>query len=233
MSKPTFPKTLWSGKDGRKYNPKYKHTDVFYSDVKMNKKIQLIDHGPENVYRLLYTKALEYVDTKINAVDVGCRDGEFSRYLTWTFDHVYCFDYRKRINFAMNLDVSCNKITHYTCALGDSIKFEYASGRGNFRSTTVDARWQNKEKRKIFPLDHFDFTDVNLIKVDVDGMDGEVIKGATETIKKYKPVIIIEELTENGVPNHNGLNLLRKLGYKEAYVHKSSGIHRDYVMVQG
>ena len=233
MAKPTFPKTLWNGKDGSQYDPKYQHTDIFYTDVKMNKKIQLVDHGPENVYRLLYTKALEYVDTKINAVDVGCRDGEFSRYLTWSFDHVYCFDYRKRINFAMNLDVSNNKVTHYTCPLGDGIKFEYASGRGNFRSTTVDARWENKEKRKIFPLDHFDFTDVSLIKVDVDGMDEEVIKGATETIKRYKPVVIIEELTENGVPNHNGIDMLKKLGYKEAYVHKSNDIHRDYVMVQG
>jgi FkbM family methyltransferase len=179
----------------------------------------------------LYEKALEYVHDRINAVDVGCRDGEFTRYLSWSFDHVHAFDYRRRIYFAMNIDITKNKVTHYTCALGEHIATEYASGRGNFRSTKVDPRWKNKQQ-KIYTLDYFDLKDINLIKIDVDGMDGEVIKGAIETIQKYKPVIIIEEISStDGMPNHDGVAVLEKLGYKIAYVHKSDRIHKDYVMV--
>ena len=52
-------------------------------------------------------------------------------------------------------------------------------------------------------------------------------------LKYWEHVIVMEELTDKGVPNHNGIDMLKKLGYKEAYVHKSNDIHRDYVMVQG
>ena len=131
----------------------------------------------------------------------------------------------------MNIDITKNTVTHYTCALGDKINVEYASGRGNFRSATRDPRWTNKQQ-KIYTLDYFDFKDINLIKIDVDGMDGEVIKGAIETIQKYRPVIIIEEImSDDGTPNHDGVAVLEKLGYKIAYVHKSDRIHKDYVMV--
>ena len=60
-----------------------------------------------------------------------------------------------------------------------------------------------------------------------------MIKGAVNTIEKYKPIIIIEELeSDNGTPNHNGVELIKTFGYKVAYLHKSPGlIHKDYIMV--
>lgn len=225
--------TVWEDKEIKEFNPQHEHTNIFYADVKNVKGIQVVDYGENNVHRTLYEKALKFLGDKINAVDVGCRDGEFTRYLTWSFDHVYCFDYRKRINFAMNLDVTNNKVTHYTCALGEENKREHGSGRGNFRSKNVDPRWKFKEKQNIYTLDHFRFEDINLIKVDVDGMDEEVIKGAVETIKRCKPLIIIEELKDSkGTPNHNGVAFLKQIGYKVEYLHHSTSlIHKDYIMV--
>lgn len=231
MAKPTVPQTMWRGKDTCQFNPEHQHTDIFYTDVKMCQDIQIVDHGSKNAHRVLYEKALDYLGDTINAVDVGCRDGEFTRYLSWSFDHVYAFDYRRRIYFAMNINISENKVTHYTCALGHKIQTENASGRGNFRSTKVDPRWKNKQQR-IYTLDYFTFKDINLIKIDVDGMDGEVIRGAMDTIKRCKPVIIIEEIkSADGTPNHDGVLQLEKLGYKKVFSLKSNKIHNDYVMV--
>ena len=234
MAKPTVPRTLWRGKETCQFNPEYENTDIFYSDVKMCKDILVVDRGPKNPHRILYEKALEHVHDQINAVDVGCRDGEFTRYLSWSFNHVRAFDYRKRILFAMNIDTTKNKVSHYTCALGEHNATEYASGRGNFRSSKVIPKWHLKPKTKIYTLDYFNFQDVNLMKIDVDGMDGEVIKGGMETIKRCKPVIIIEEISStDGVPNHDGVALLKKIGYKIVYTHKSGeiGRHTDHVMV--
>lgn len=224
--------TIWQDKWIGLYNPEHEHTNIFYASVKGIKGEQVVDHGPKNIHRILYEESLRYITKKINAVDVGCRDGEFTRYLQWSFNHVYCFDYRARKQFPMNIDLTKNKVSHYTYALGDSITREYASGRGNFRSRTVDPRWP-KKKTKIYTLDYFNLVDINLIKIDVDGMDEEVIKGAVNTIEKYKPIIIIEELeSDNGTPNHNGVELIKTFGYKVAYLHKSPGlIHKDYIMV--
>jgi hypothetical protein len=61
------------------------HSHEFYVPVKGIKKRLLSNLGVTNIHYVLYTRCLNYLNRKINAVDVGCRDGEFTRYLTWGF----------------------------------------------------------------------------------------------------------------------------------------------------
>lgn len=79
-------------------------------------------------------------------------------------------------------------------------------------------------------LDDFDFQDVDLIKIDTEGYELFVLRGAEETIKKWKPVIIVEQK-----PNHGGkygisdtaaVDQLKDWGY--TVKHEMVG---DYVMV--
>lgn len=42
-------------------------------------------------------------------------------------------------------------------------------------------------------LDSFAFTNVGFIKLDVEGYELQVLKGGIETIKKYKPVLYVED----------------------------------------
>lgn len=41
-------------------------------------------------------------------------------------------------------------------------------------------------------LDNFDLRDITLIKIDVENHEKEVLEGAKETIKRNKPVIVLE-----------------------------------------
>ena len=100
--KRTLKPTFWSEKYTRQFNPNNEYTHRFQSSVKGSKSIQLVDIGEKNTHYTLYKEAIKHLDKKINAIDVGCRDGEFTKYLTWSFDHVFCFDYRKRIQFPMD-----------------------------------------------------------------------------------------------------------------------------------
>lgn len=61
-----------------------------------------------------------------NAVDIGCRDGEYTRYLTTVFDKTYCFDPRVMQRFADN--VNLDKVVHFGCALGERKKKIIMSG---------------------------------------------------------------------------------------------------------
>ena len=61
------------------------------------------------------------------------------------------------------------------------------------------------------PVDRLDF-----IKIDTDGMEQQVICGATETLKRYKPIILFE--VSSRLLNHGGspqqlLDLLLKMNY--------------------
>ena len=60
---------------------------------------------------------------------------------------------------------------------------------------------------------------INVIKIDVEGFEFEVLKGAEKTIKKDKPNLIIEHCVEiNNSANENEIyNWIKDLGYYKIY----------------
>jgi FkbM family methyltransferase len=64
-------------------------------------------------------------------------------------------------------------------------------------------------------VDDFKFTDVSVMKVDVEGAELEVFKGAKKTIDKQKPAIFYEA---NQLEWLDCFDFLEKLGYKQYWV---------------
>jgi FkbM family methyltransferase len=71
---------------------------------------------------------------------------------------------------------------------------------------------------KIKTLDSYNFENVDIIKIDVEGFEYDVLLGATETIKKWKPVVQVEMVY--GQPHrfghsvHDILKFFEERGYK-------------------
>jgi hypothetical protein len=76
-----------------------------------------IDEFPQHHCKQTFNISVPFVKKFRNAVDVGCRDGEYARYLQHYFAHTYCFDPRAMMNFCYNVDLA--KVTHFSCAIGD------------------------------------------------------------------------------------------------------------------
>ena len=74
-----------------------------------------------------------------------------------------------------------------------------------------------KEKIKIQKLDSFNLKP-DLIKIDTEGSELDVIKSSLKTIKKYKPLIIVEF---NHINFLNIKKILIKLDYKD-YVYEKN-----------
>ncbi len=189
-----------------------RESDKFYSYVK-GKEVSLEDHGGNNSRYLCVLEAIQYVKCTKYAIDVGCREGEYTRYLARYFDHCYAFDYRFRPHFFYNVNVK--KITQFNCPLGQHTGVIKASGRGNIRAKKIDREWLPGEGGRainIYRLDEFGFRDVGLLKVDVDGMDEEVLRGAQCLIREYKPVIIVEQQADS---THDAVGyLIAEFGYE-------------------
>jgi FkbM family methyltransferase len=71
---------------------------------------------------------------------------------------------------------------------------EDKQNRGNAGFLFIDSN--QDERVELVPLDHF-FSEQGLdrldfVKIDVEGMEYEVIKGAVRTIEKYKPILLYE-----------------------------------------
>jgi hypothetical protein len=62
------------------------------------------------------------------------------------------------------------------------------------------------------PLDSFGLTDLDFIKIDVEGMADRVIAGGAETISNSRPAIYVEMI---GDERQRATPLLEKLGYRQ------------------
>ena len=73
--------------------------------------------------------------------------------------------------------------------------------------------------------------EVGLVKVDVQGMEEHVLKGAENTLKEYKPVVILEEKVVKTRPNDRSAierarNILLSYNYRFAEL-----VHNDAIYI--
>jgi len=70
-------------------------------------------------------------------------------------------------------------------------------------------------------LDSFDFKDVDLIKIDVEGHELEVLEGAIQTITNSMPILLVEiEQRHSPTPIRNTFEYLLNLGYSGYFLYK-------------
>lgn len=84
---------------------------------------------------------------------------------------------------------------------------------------------------RVTTLDSRELTDVDLLKIDVEGYEWHVVQGAGETIKRCRPVVVVEQkpgvsMRYYGIPDTAAVQALVDLNYR-----MDSNMNGDYVMV--
>ena len=105
---------------------------------------------------------------------------------------------------------------YFETALGDKVDTVKSYG-----GVILDQRG-NRKKSEILvqqkTLDSFNFANVDYIKIDVEGHELKVLKGAYKTIQKYSPLIVVEENGSaekwNKGKQNEALDYLQSLNYK-------------------
>jgi FkbM family methyltransferase len=165
--------------------------------------------GDISSYQLAsYQKAMGHVRSNGTAIDVGAHIGIFSRRMAKAFTLVHSFEPDAHNYACLVRNVSSWTVRATYGAAGAQ------RGMGNVRVDAVantGARgFESSSSGSVpmFAVDEFDYYGLGLMKIDTEGYEHRVLVGALETLKRHKPVLIIER------PQEDSLNVLRLVGYR-------------------
>jgi FkbM family methyltransferase len=126
-----------------------------------------------------------------SALDVGSHVGFWSKDFTEQFEHVYAFEPIDQARECYIKNITKTNYTLYPYGLGSEEKKVKVYYDPNQTGHTFVTEYGNIEIN-VYPLDHFEFNKVDYIKIDVEGYEIEVCKGALKLIERDKPFIHIE-----------------------------------------
>lgn len=161
-----------------------------------------------------------------NAIDIGGHIGLYSSALLESFDSVISFEPAPEniICFKKNAP----KAILYEYALGEENKeaiLNIAKDNSGNNSLVEDFNHSNI-KVQVRTLDSFNFKEIDLIKIDVQGYEEQVLIGSKDTIIENHPILIVELIThKNSPPNMAAMKILESYNYKVLSI-----IGKDYIL---
>lgn len=167
------------------------------------------------------------------AVDIGAHVGLWSYNLAHVFDRVVAIEpvERHRECFTANVLDSPKvgaKVQLLPYALGAE------AGRCTIESAPTssgDSRvsWKGDDV-EIRTLDSLELAAVDLVKIDCEGFEENVLRGAVQTLEEWRPTIVVEQkrdmATRFGLAPQGAVRFLEGLGYRVA-----EEIGGDFIMV--
>ncbi|MCA3242664.1 MAG: FkbM family methyltransferase [Rubrivivax sp.] len=192
--------------------------------------------------------AYRYVERWTTAIDVGGHVGIFSRDFASRFETVHAFEPMPYNRACLERNAAPNTVIH-PCGLGDrpgvaEMRYVWKNSGGSEvvdpdhiagASSAPVAAEGKRILAEIRTLDSFGIENVGLIKIDVQGMEEHVLKGARETLLRWQPVVILEEKVVKTRPQDTraieaAAAVIRSLGYERA---ETVGQDSIYVVAKG
>lgn len=163
------------------------------------------------------TNTIEYATWCKNVIAFEPTPELYNYLLTNINDNITNIDIKKWYkNTSMN---RYGQITTYNIAIGaeDTKKLLLCRNNNKGKNCIVNNQNHNTIVVSIKTLDSFNFTDVDIIKIDTEGYEMNVLLGSIKTIQKYKPFLQLE-LIEKMLKNNNSsvidvYDFLYNLGY--------------------
>lgn len=162
-----------------------------------------------------YDQVIQRCEQRRTAIDCGAHVGYWSRRLAGDFERVHAFEpvpdhYECLVANTQDYD----NITLHNVAVSS------VNGTVYMRQTVENSGMStvSTEPTEIavpmITVDSLAITDVDLIKIDVEGHEQNVLLGAQNTILQYEPLLFVEIL--NSQVKHTGVfDLLQHWGYQQ------------------
>ena len=184
----------------------------------INKRVR--NGGPPQYQDDVRDEAYKYVTDFNIAVDIGANVGLWAKPLTQKFKQVIAFEPLEQVYSCLELNCENLPVELHKHALGSvndvvEMVFNAENTGGSFVSEVGTGTIQIKR------LDDLNLPKVGLLKIDCERHELEVLKGAMDTIIKYKPIIVCEQQADT---NECAGTYLKSFGAKEI-----TNVRKDYI----
>lgn len=171
----------------------------------------------------IYLEALKHVRNFACAIDIGAHVGFWTREMAPYFGTVYAFEPVKE-----NFDCLFSNVAEFANVKPFNKAVGSANGECEMRNPSPGNsgawEWEFGTGTHVLALDDLNLSSIGLIKIDVQGAEGEVLEGAKETLKRCKPVVVVE-CWLNGIYDPRPHDILSGLG---AILHSTMAKDRIY-----
>lgn len=151
-------------------------------------------------HKLVRALALLPLERRRRAVDIGAHVGLWSMQLVKHFDFVYAFEPNPVTADLWRWNVLAKNAILRQVAVGDvpgSVGLRLHDGHSGHTQTVGPG------PIRVITIDSLGFIDVDFIKIDVEGLEEFVVRGAEATILRCRPLIVVEQKGEDGKLGHD------------------------------
>lgn len=165
--------------------------------------------------------ALGYVKDWSIAIDGGAHVGTWSKVLSRKFERVIAVEPSPDTHEALvaNLEAfGCSNVETKAVAIGQAPGFAsmVLERRAAERKNTGGRQVRQGGSIPIETIDSWELPSLGLLKLDVEGYEASALRGAMQTLKRCRPIVIFEEKgfgrSHGELPNA-AADVLRKAGY--------------------
>jgi FkbM family methyltransferase len=207
-------------------------TQLTQAVKKTNEKYNRLDCTILDYQKEYLDTALSYCKNFRSSIDGGAHYGIMSYNLHKKFKNIHAFEVYDPVRNCLKENVKkfqMSNVIVYDHGLGESSKsVDLDLSRGTFGTFINPNNLQGLFVIK--SVDELNLEDIDFIKLDCEGYEPFILKGAELTIKKFSPVILLERKGHTsrwGLDKFEPVNILKSWGYREVESYK-----KDCIMVR-
>lgn len=186
----------------------------------------------QNEHKDLYSVILPYVKNKGIMVQAGGNCGFILSTFVDYFDFIYTFEPDTLNFYCLSQNVTADHVFKMQACLGETNGTTRVQqlDRGSESHDIGGVHVAGEGYLPLISIDSLNLPGCDLLQLDIEGFELKALKGAVNTITKYKPVLCVELcekwLNRYGDTSTDVIGFIESLGYKQI---DSEGVDRIFI----
>jgi FkbM family methyltransferase len=174
-------------------------------------------------------QSIDLTPNRALALDIGANVGLWSRDLAEAFAQVIAFEPVSDFRDCLVKNVPATNLEVRGCALGEEdTSINMIITAENTGHSHVDTSTMGHGTTPMYRLDSLELPKIDYIKIDCEGYENTILRGARETIMRDQPVMVVEHKRHKDVGHDDVDQALDTLISWGAYI--ITNVRNDYIL---